>query len=134
MKKLLLFVLLGALVSCEKDEPVQAPSPLVKCGTMHITSDGGPFLYKSSSSRSIYSFDITSDTTFDIYEKSLYRIYYKGTTILSIDSIWFNPGGNTGPDVFDRIDTTYDYHVIEHQTGTGSQSFEHILPSTIYDR
>lgn len=135
MKKLILALLISSFFSCQKDEPVQLKAELVKCGTMHITSDGGPFRYQLGTSLQIQFAFITQDTTFDIYENELYRIYYKGTTIQSVDSVWFDPGGGpTADSVFIRVDTTYDYHVIEHQTGTGSQSFDHVLPSTIYDR
>lgn len=135
MKTLLYTLLIIVFVSCEKQETVTPNAPLIKCGTLHITSDGGPFLYELGGSVISINRDVTHDTTFDIYENQLYRIYYKGTTIQSIDSVWFNPGGNWPNDsIFDRIDTTYDYHMIEHKTTTGSQSFEHILPSTIYDR
>ncbi len=134
MKTLLYSLLIIAFVSCEKPETVTPKTSLVRCGTMRINSDGGPFRYQLGTSNSIYFTYITSDTTFDIYENSLYKIYYKGTTISSIDSVWFNPGGNTGPKEFVRIDTTYNYHVLEHETGTGSQSFNEVLPSTVYDR
>jgi len=134
MKTLLYTLVFIALVSCEKDKITEPKAELVKCGTLRINSDGGPFRYQLGTSNSIYFTYITSDTIFDIYENSLYRIYYKGTTIASIDSIWFNEGGNTGPKTFIRIDTTYDYHILEHQTETGPQSFDDVLPSTVFDR
>lgn len=136
MKKILLLLFsVSILTSCEKDEVTSGTSPLVKCGTMHLTSDGGPFRYKVGTSLTAVDFYITNDTTFDIYENQLYRIYYKDTVIESIDSVWFNPGGNWPNDsLFMGIDTTYYYRVLEDHTGTGPQSFDHILPSTIFDR
>lgn len=134
MKTLLLFLLVLFFASCEKENTDPAKAELVKCGTMRINSDGGPFKYQIGTSRSIYFSYATTDTTFDIYENSLYRIYYKGTTIQYLDSVFFLAGGPQDDSVFIRIDTIYDYHILERQTGTGSQSFNEILPSTIYDR
>lgn len=111
MKTALLILIAVGSLSCRKEPLHESPFDKIECGTWHIANDG------SNAARYIVAIDpvenvqgyeivVTSDTIIKIYEREIYQVYYK--------------------------DTSGTCLMIEHETGTGPNSYTDSLPCTIY--